>query len=527
MMDMVKLNARMVSLFTACIFSIQISSGQVTGVADNDIQMMREWIKVLASDGFGGRKPMTEYEDLTINYLADQLKGLGLEPAFSGSWFQPFEMVSVTAKPVGGVLYAKGKKKVTLRYPDDLIVWTARATDMVEMKSVEYVFCGFGINAPEYGWNDYDGIDVKGKIVIAMVNDPGYYDNTLFRGRNMTYYGRWLYKFEEARRQGAAGCLVLHNTEAASYGWHVCVNGHLEDNLAIFDPATRNSGELGMKGWLHEDGARKLFEAAGMDLDTALQAAMRPGFRSFPLKVKGDVRLSVSYDIQQTRNVAAILPGKAKADEAVVMSAHWDHLGIGTPDETGDTIYNGAADNGSGMAGLLLAARKFMLLPERPDRSIVFLFPSSEESGLFGSEYYCENPAIPMEKTVACLNFESIGPAELTEDVVILGGGETILDRYYVAAAAAQGRYIFFDDDNSDGWFFRSDHYNFVKKGVPAVVVENGLHPSDPNGINRYPMESWYHKPCDEYRDDWDLTGTLANVNLQFSVGLSLSNAKL
>ncbi|MBR3074933.1 MAG: M28 family peptidase [Bacteroidales bacterium] len=524
---MVRLSAKLTALAVGCAVSIQVSSGQVTGVANDDIQMMREWVKTLASDEFGGRKPMTEHEDLTINYLADQLKGLGLEPAFDGGWFQPFGMIAVTAKPVGGSLTAKGKKKVSLRYPEDAIVWTARATDMVELKSVEYVFCGFGINAPEYGWNDYEGIDVKGKIVIAMVNDPGYYDSKLFRDRNMTYYGRWLYKFEEAKRQGAAGCLVLHNTEAASYGWHVCVNGHLEDNLAIFDSETRNTGELAVKGWLHEEGARKLFEAAGMDMPAALAAAKRPGFRSFPLKVKGDIKLAVTYDIQQTRNVAAILPGKTKGDEALVMSAHWDHLGVGTPDETGDDIYNGAADNASGMAGLLLAARKFTQLPERPDRSIIFLFPSSEESGLFGSEYYCSHPAIPMEKTVDCLNFESIGPAELTEDVVILGGGESMLDRYYVAAAAAQGRCIFFDDDNSDGWFFRSDHYNFVKKGVPAVVVENGLHPADPSKANRYPMESWYHKPCDEYRDDWDLTGTLANVNLQFSVGLSIANARL
>ena len=496
-----------------------------SSLGEGDEKMVREWIKTLASDEFGGRKPMTPYEDITVNYIASQLKELGLEPAFDGSWFQPFRMIAVTAKPVDGSLSAKGKKKVDLRYPDDVVVWTARAADMVEIKSAEYVFCGFGINAPEYGWNDYEGIDVKGKIVVAMVNDPGYYDASLFRGRNMTYYGRWLYKFEEARRQGAAGCLVLHNTEAASYGWHVCVNGHMEDNLALFDPDTRNADELGVKGWLHEDGARKLFEAAGMDMDAALAAAKRPGFKSFSFKVKGDVRLSVSYDIQETRNVGAILRGDSKADEAVVMSAHWDHLGIGTPDETGDAIYNGAADNASGMAGLLLAARKFTQLQDRPDRSIVFLFPSSEESGLFGSEYYCAHPAIPMEKTVANLNFESIGPAELTEDVVILGGEDSMLARYYVAAAAAQGRYIFFDDDNSDGWFFRSDHYNFVKKGVPAVVMENGLHPADPARPNLYPMASWYHKPSDEYREDWNLEGTLANVNLQFSVGLSLANA--
>lgn len=493
---------------------------------EGDEQLLRKWIKTIASDEFGGRKPMTAYEDKTVSYLAEQLEELGLEPAFNGSWFQPFEMIAVTAKPLGSKLTVKGKKKAELRYPDDLVVWTSRATDKVVLPKAEYVFCGFGIHAPEYGWDDYADIDVKGKIVIAMVNDPGYYDNTLFRGRNMTYYGRWLYKFEEARRQGAAGCLVLHNTEAASYGWHVCVNGHMEDNLALYDPDTQNADELAMKGWLHEDGARKLFTAAGMDINAALAAAKKPGFKSFSLKVKGDIKMAVSFDIQQTRNVGAILRGTDQKDEVVVLNAHWDHLGIGLPDELGDSIYNGAADNASGMAGALLAAKKFKEQPQAPRRSVLFLFPSSEESGLFGSEYYCNHPVVPMDKTTACLNFESIGPAELTRDIIILGGGESDLDRYYEAAAAAQGRYIFYDDDNSDGWFFRSDHYNFVKKGVPAVVVENGLHPVDLGRPNKYPMPVWYHKPSDEYRDDWDLSGTLSNVNMIFSVGLSLSNAE-
>ncbi|MBR4381659.1 MAG: M28 family peptidase [Bacteroidaceae bacterium] len=489
-----------------------------------DEQLLREWIKTIASDEFGGRKPMTPYEDKTVRYLADELGKLGLEPAFNGSWYQPFEMIAVTAKPQDNKFSVKGKRKTELRYPDDVVTWTARATDRVDLRKAEYVFCGFGIHAPEYGWDDYAGIDVKGKIVIAMVNDPGYYDSKLFRGKNMTYYGRWLYKFEEAKRQGAIGCLVLHNTEAASYGWHVCVNGHMEDNLALYDPETRNADELAVKGWLHEDGARKLFKAAGIDMDKALASAKQPGFKSFSLKVKGDVRIAVNYDIQQTHNVGGILRGTDDRGEVVVMNAHWDHLGIGTPDERGDSIYNGAADNASGVASALLVAKKFKELPQAPRRSVLFLFPSSEESGLFGSEYYCTHPAMSMDKTVACLNFESIGPAELTSDVVILGGGETDLDQYYVAAAAAQGRTIFFDDDNSDGWFFRSDHYNFVKKGVPAVVVENGLHPVDPGRPNKYPMASWYHKPSDEYRSDWDLTGTMANVNMIYSVGLSLSN---
>lgn len=489
-----------------------------------DERLLRDWIRTISSDAFGGRKPMTEYEDKTVEYLAGELEALGLQPAFGNSWYQPFNMISVTARPVGGKFTVKGRRKAELRYPDDMVVWTARAEDKVDLPAAEFVFCGFGIKAPEYGWDDYKDIDVKGKIVIAMVNDPGFYDPTLFRGRNMTYYGRWLYKFEEARRQGAAGCLVLHNTEAASYGWHVCVNGHMEGNLALFNPDTKNADMLGIKGWLHEDGCRKLFQAAGLDMDAAVAAAKRPGFQAFSLKVRSDVKMDVTYEIKQTRNVAGILPGTDLKDEVVVLNAHWDHLGFGTPDETGDAIYNGAADNASGMAGALLVARRLAGMEHR--RSFLFLFPSSEESGLFGSQYYCEHPAFPMDKTAACLNFESIGPAELTRDVVILGGGETALDQYYVAAAAAQGRYIYFDDDNSDGWFFRSDHYNFVKKGVPAVVVENGLQPVDPSRPNKYPMPVWYHKPSDEYQEDWDLEGTMANINLIHSVALSVANAE-
>ena len=503
--------------------SAQITQEQLRTASDE--QLLREWTRVLSHDEFGGRKPMTPYEDKTIDYLAKQLEVIGLEPAFNGSWFQPFEMIAVTAKPVGNKLTVSGKKKAVLSYPDDLIIWTTRATAKIDLKKAEYVFCGFGINAPEYGWNDYEGIDVKGKIVVVMVNDPGFYDSQLFRGRNMTYYGRWTYKFEEAQRQGAAGCLVLHHTEAASYGWHVCVNGHLSDNLGIYHPDTRNGDELAVRGWLHEDGLKKMFLAAGMDMDKALADAKKPGFKSFSLNVRGDVKMNVTYGIKKTRNVGGILRGSGHNGEAVVFCAHWDHLGIGKADETGDTIYNGAADNASGMAGALLVAKKFKGMPQ-PRRDLLFLFPSSEESGLFGSAYYCDHPVVPMEKTVACLNFESIGPAELTRDVVILGGGESDLDHYYEAAAAAQGRYIYFDDDNSDGWFYRSDHYNFVKKGVRAVVLENGLHPVDVSKPNKYPMPVWYHKPCDEYREDWDLGGTLSNVNLIYSVGLSLSNSR-
>ena len=387
-----------ITLIAAALLCFAANAQPTQVASENDEQMFREWVKTLGSDEFGGRKPMTEYEDMTIGYLAAQMEAMGLEPAFDGSWYQPFEMIAVTAKLQNDRIPVKGRKKTVLQSPDDLMVWTARATDRVELSKAEFVFCGFGINAPEYGWNDYNGIDVKGKIVIAMVNDPGFYNNSLFRGRNMTYYGRWLYKFEEAKRQGAAGCLVLHNTAAASYGWDVCVNGHQEGNLALFDPSTRNLDELAIKGWLHEDGARKIFAAAGMDMDAALAAAKLPGFKRFTIKAKGDIRMDVSYEIQKTSNVGGLIRSTEFPDEVVVLSAHWDHLGFGPADETGDVIYNGAGDNGSGMAGVLLAARKFCNLPCPLRRSVLFLFPSSEESGLFGSEYYCAHTLIPMEK---------------------------------------------------------------------------------------------------------------------------------
>jgi Zn-dependent M28 family amino/carboxypeptidase len=340
----------------------------------------------------------------------------------------------------------------------------------------------------------------------------------------MTYYGRWTYKFEEAQRKGAAGCLVLHNTAAASYGWNVAAN-HTGSNLALYDAATGNADALAIKGWLHENGCRKLFEAAGVDFEATLAAAKRPGFRSFVLKAKTSLDMRVDYQIEQTCNVAGVLPGGDLRDEAVVFSAHWDHFGIGSPDETGDCIYNGASDNGSGMAAVLLLAKKYAELPVRPRRSMLFLIPTLEESGLFGTEHYCAHPVFPMDKTAACINFDCIAPEPLTYDVVVLGGGKCGLDRYIEGAAGAQGRYVVWNDDNSDGWYFRSDHFNFVKKGVPAVVIEYGKDLVDPSRPNKYPRSDWYHKPSDEYREDWDFAGTLAHIRMMFAVGLDVANA--
>ena len=518
---------RILLIFAVCanaMFASAQTSGNRTTPADDEA-LLRNWISTLGSDEFGGRKPMTGHEAITINYLADQMKAIGLQPAFGGSWFQKVKTISADCKLPGNRLRVKGRRKADLIYPDDLVVWTSRAEDKVVIPKAEFVFCGFGIDAPEFNWNDFEGVDVKGKIIIAMVNDPGFYDAEMFQGKNMTYHGRWTCKFEVAEKLGAAGCLVLHNTAAASYGWNVCKNGHTAGNLALYDEETGNRNSLAIKGWLHEEGCRKIFEAAGLDFDKAVSDARKPGFKAIPLKVKGDVTMNVKYEINETCNVAGILPGTDLKKEAVVFSAHWDHFGYADPDKTGDRIYNGAADNGSGMAAVLLLAKKYASLKERPRRSMIFLIPTLEESGLFGSEYYCAHPVIPMEKTAACINFDCIAPEPLTYDAVVLGGGKTILDKYIIAAAGAQGRYVVFNDDNSDGWFFRSNHFNFVKKGVPAVVIEYGTDLVDPSRPNKYPRSQWYHKPSDEYREDWDFSGTLAHINMMFAVGLSVANA--
>lgn len=509
-----------------CLLSAQLLGQSVLPASDLWLEDYKTWIRTLGSDEFGGRKPMTPYEDRTITYLADEFRKLGLEPAFDGSYFQKVKEIAVTMTAPDGLLPVKTLRgKVKLSIPEDMVIWTTRATDKVVLKDAEYVFCGFGIDAPEYGWNDFEGIDVRGKIIIAMVNDPGFYDASLFRGKNMTYYGRWTYKLEQAQRLGAAGCLILHNEAAASYGWHVCSNGHLADNLGLLHENTMNMDELGLRGWLTEDGCRRLFEKSGVDFDAALASAKKPGFKPFTLNARSSVTLNVSYTTGDTYNVGAVLPGTDLKDECVVFSAHWDHFGTSTPDEAGDVIYNGAADNGSGMAAILMIAKKMTQLPA-PRRSMLFLSATSEESGLFGSQYYCENPAFPMEKTATCINFDCVAPAPLTRDVVILGGEESDLDMYVNAAAAAQGRYVVFDKDNTDGWFYRSDHYNFVKKGVPAVITRTGNDLVDPSRPNKYPQPDWYHKPSDEFREDWDFSGAIANINLMFSVGLGVANSE-
>lgn len=491
---------------------------------EEDLAFYKERVKTLASDEFGGRKPLTQYETKTINYIADEFKKLGLQPANNGSYFQSVKEVSTFTRPEKNRIRVKGPKgSIDLKYSDDVVVWTNRGTDKVVIPTTEYVFCGFGISAPEYNWDDFSDIDVKGKIVIAMVNDPGFYDQSLFRGKNMTYYGRWTYKFEEAERRGAAGVLVLHNTEAASYGWQVCQASHTQTNIALCSE-TMNAETIGMKGWLSEEACRKMFTVCGLDFDETIAAAKKPGFKSFSMKAKSKVVLNVEMSVGESHNVAGILPGTDLKDEYVVCTAHWDHFGIGTPVD-GDSIYNGASDNASGVATLMLLAKRFQSLPVRPRRSIVFVSVTSEECGLLGSQYYCEHPLYPLSKTAVNLNFDGTAPRERTHDIFLAAAGKTDTDALVVALASAQGRKVNIRTEDPGGIYFRSDHFNFVKKGVPSILVGGGRDYVDKARHEAKPKVNRYHQPNDEYDESWwDFDGAMEDMNLMFGIGLIIAN---
>lgn len=492
---------------------------------EEEVAFFKERIKTLASDEFGGRKPLTEYETKTINYIADEFKKLGLQPANNGSYFQPVREISTFARPDKNRIRVKAAKgSMDLNFPDDIVVWTLRGQKKIVVPNTDFVFVGFGINAPEYNWNDYEGIDVKGKIVIAMVNDPGYYDKNLFRGRNMTYYGRWTYKLEEALRQGAAGALVLHNKPAASYGWEVCCSSHIQNNIGLCSDDL-NADALAFQGWLHEDAAKKLFELSGVNFEEMTEAAKKPGFKSFVMKAKSKVTMNVQdMIVGESHNVAALLPGTDLKDEYIVCTAHWDHFGIGKAID-GDSIYNGASDNASGTAALMLLAKKFQQLPIKPRRSIVFVAVTSEECGLLGSQGYCENPLFPLSKTAVNLNFDGIAPALRTTGVTLRAAGKTDTDALVIAAAAAQGRQVRIVTEDPAGGYFRSDHFNFVKKGVPTVLCGGGGEVIDKEKQAAIPKAYRYHQPNDEYDESWwNFDGAMENLNLLFSIGLMIAN---
>ncbi|MFZ5637682.1 MAG: M28 family peptidase [Pseudomonadota bacterium] len=486
-----------------------------------------ERVRMLASDEFEGRAPGTPGEDKTVEYLRDQFARMGLKPGNKGDWFQTVPMMETTADETTTMTIDVAGKPRTLAFGTDMVIGTRTGRQEVKIDASDLVFVGYGVDAPERQWNDYAGVDVKGKTVVMFVNDPGFHskDPALFDGKRMTYYGRWTYKFEEAARKGAAAALIIHDTEGASYGWDVVKNswsGAQYDLRAADDPAPR----VPLQGWITGEQARSLFADAGLDLDALRAAAGKPGFKPMTLPAKMSTTLKSTIAEKESRNVVALLPGSERPDEAIVYMAHWDHLGK-HPDETGDNIYNGAVDNATGVAGILEIAEA-MAGGARPKRSMLFVAVTLEESGLLGSKYYVAHPSVPLDRTVGVINIDAMSVAGRARDLVVVGMGNSEMEDILKPIAERQQRTLVEESNPAGGYYFRSDHFNFAKAGVPALyadggndLLEGGAAAGDAAGKDY--NERRYHKPDDEYDPaTWKLDGTMQDLAALFEVGLAL-----
>jgi Zn-dependent M28 family amino/carboxypeptidase len=477
-----------------------------------------------------GRKPFTAGEERITDYLAAQFKALDLKPASpAGSYFQPVPMVEIAVSPAPTMQIAGKGQKLSLNYKTDYVVFSQREQPTVAVQNSPLVFAGYGVVAPEYGWDDYAGLDVKGKTVVVLVNDPGNasQDTTLFKGKSMTYYGRWTYKYEEAARHGAAGLLIVHDTQPAAYPWSVVLSGALGPKLR---PQTADHGasKCALEGWLTLDAAKRLFTAAGQNYDALYAAANQRGFRARPLGLTLSNSLKQKLRSQTSKNVLAVLPGTTNAGEYVIYSAHWDHFGVGKV-IAGDSIYNGAVDDGTGLAALLSIAKAFKNAPENPARSIIFLAVTGEEQGLLGSNYYAQHPAFPLAKTVADLNMDMLWPYGRMKDLTVIGYGQSELEDYARAAAKEQDRYLLPDQTPETGMFYRSDHFSFAHVGVPSLYASGGFE-SRSQGKEYIAQKrqayttNMYHKPADQFDPSWDLGGVAQDAQLYFRVGQRLAS---
>ncbi|EKU72761.1 MULTISPECIES: M28 family metallopeptidase [Sphingobium] len=496
------------------------------------IDTMKRLVKELSSDSYEGRAPGTVGEEKTLALLTAEFEKLGLKPGNKGSWFQDVPLVEITAKNVSPLSFTGGKTPITAAYGPEMVIGTYRTTQpKIEVKDSPVVFVGYGINAPEKGWNDYAGLDVKGKTVLILVNDPDYQTPGLtgpFNGRAMTYYGRWTYKFEEAARQGATAAIIIHDTEPAAYGWNV-VQSSWTGSQHVADNPGGNADQSAAIGWIQKDKAAALFADAGLNLDQQMAAAKQKGFKAVPL---GAIKANVSFDNDlrkhASKNVVALLPGKTRPDEYVLYSAHWDHLGHCQAAPDGDDICNGAVDNATGTAALVALAQANVKAGPS-DRSQVFLAVTGEESGLLGSAYYGNNPVFPFSKTVGGVNMDALSVAGLAKNVVVIGKGKSQLDAYLDRALGAQGRVATLEPTPEKGYYYRSDHFSFAKHGLPMLYFEGGedlVKGGTAAGMAAAEdyTEHRYHGPKDEYDPNWDWTGVAADLKLYYDVGRALAN---
>lgn len=494
-------------------------------------------VQVLASDAFEGRLPGTPGEDKTVAYLTEQFRKLGLAPGNpDGRYVQDVPLVGIDGK--AQMRLSVNGKPIATAPRTDFVAATTRFVPQVVVNDADLVFVGYGVKAPEYGWDDYKGVDVRGKTIVMLINDPAIpdpnnpsqLDETMFKGRAMTYYGRWTYKYEIASELGAAAAIIVHETEPAAYPWGVVQNSWSGEQFSLA-AADRNMSRVAVQSWITLDKARELFKASGQDFDTLKAAALRRDFKPVPLS-----GAKVSYTIDntvrtvQSHNVIARLPGSDPAlqDQAIIYTAHWDHLGRDTS-LSGDQIYNGASDNATGTAGLLALAQAYKALPSPPRRSVLFLAVTAEEQGLLGSKFYAENPLYPLVKTVATFNMDVLGSWGATRDTQIVGAGQNTLEDDYARIVQAHGRVVINDAEPQKGSYFRSDQFNFAKQGVPSLYTKAGVDViGKPAGYGESKRSAYtaddYHKLSDEVKPDWDLSGAVDDLRLLFETGVMVAD---
>ena len=486
-------------------------------------------IAELSSDKYLGRMPMSSTEPAVVEYIASQMKEIGLEPANQGSFFQEVPILKVTSKISPYLIFKTPDGNLEVPKMTDYVSFTRKMEEVLSLENSEVIFAGFGITAPEYNRNDFDGVDVKGKTILVFINDPGYgTEGPYFKGNTMTYYGRWTYKFEEAARQGAKACFIIHETGPAGYGWNV-VSNNGETTKLYLQPEDGYQNRCSFEGWISYSSAAQLFARCGLDIEEVKKQSVSPAFKPFSLPVTVSATIKNQFETGISRNVCGVIKGKTRPDEAVVYTAHWDHLGVGKAIR-GDSIYNGATDNASAISWMLEIARAFKAAPQT-ERSVLFISPTGEESGLLGAVYYCEHPFFRLDKTVACINTDVLLFAGEFNDVTLTGSGYSGLDQWVEAEAKRQGRYIANDPNPENGMFFRSDHFPFVKRGVPAIFAKgySDAKKLGPVKTKELIAEYWkniYHTPGDEYKPERDdLSGLVKDAYLMYNVGYRLANS--
>ncbi|MFL5581217.1 MAG: M28 family metallopeptidase, partial [Gemmatimonadaceae bacterium] len=499
-----------------------------------DSARLAQHVRVLASDSFLGRGPATAGEEKATAYIAEQFKAVGLEPGGpNGSWYQevPLEQSDIVGQPTVTVTVG-GKAQAMTQGEQVAIRASMQNVGRVDITNAPLVFLGYGVKAPERNWDDFKGENLRGKVGIVLINDPDFETGQGdFGGKAMTYYGRWTYKYEEAARQGLAGLLIVHETAPASYGWATVKNSNTN---TMFDIVRANPAEVHplIEGWIQRDLAVDLFRSAGLDFDALKRQAQTREFRPVPI---GDATFAANYAVRRqtirSKNVLGRLPGSRYPNETILYGAHWDHLGVGAPDARGDSIYNGAVDNGTGIAAILELARAFAAGP-RPQRSIVFAAWTAEEKGLLGSEYYAANPVYPLETTVAGFNIDALSPTGPARDVLVIGYGQSELEDRLERVLTASGRVLAKDASPEAGYFYRSDHFPMAKRGVPMLYVDSGIDllsggTAAGEAADAAYRRDRYHQPADEYDPaTWNLVGVAQDVAALHRLGLELANSR-